>query len=579
MSAALLALSGQGLSVASLRDRAIALITYAVNRWGERAAAASVDFFDETMEASGIDVRASMPSGIFSADEISRIGHYQAGKLTEDNYQGFVDQIAQSAGFLVYQAGPRTMFYQGGRGVNGNTPDVGSLGQEAYIDPSLYGGGDYQVRYQRIPQGLETCDFCLMLASRGAVYLSEESAGGDDPDHFHRGCVVAGTKVSGTGLLAGFEREYQGSLVHLATAGGHELTVTPNHPILTNRGWVRADALKEGDYLVCAAGVDADVGSVPDDNDAPPSVEDVVVAGRFAHATLPDGMPPTAVNLDGSPIDGKVDVVSPDGFLASGGNPALYEEFVKGSLAGTHLLATNGSIELDGAGTHGTLLLGADATLGGLMSGGGLCRTLLGCHFGSANPPRLGATSLLDSGPVEPAVDNVAGDAETLGDGVDALATLIRFHDSLGHLDSVLASLAATALERPIEDAVGDAKALHEFLGLDAGLVELDQLVTLDVIEDCACHVYNLHTQDSMYVANGIITHNCDCLIVPALCHYDYGKLVQDTQFEGYDTKAMYDLWQDWADVSASGLSREEQTARKLDLMEQRIGRRDWTYG
>lgn len=257
VSAALLALSGQNLPVASLRDRAIALITYAVNRWGERAAAASVDFFDETMEASGIDVRASMPSGIFSADEISRIGHYQAGKLTEDNYQGFVDQIAQSAGFLVYQAGPRTMFYQGGRGVNGNTLDVGGLGQEAYLDPSLSGGDDYQVRYQRIPQGLETCDFCLMLASRGAVYLSEESAGGDDPDHFHRGC---------------------------------------------------------------------------------------------------------------------------------------------------------------------------------------------------------------------------------------------------------------------------------------------------------------------------------DCLIVPALCHYDYGKLVQDTQFEGYDTKAMYDLWQEWTDVSASGLSREEQTARKLDLMERRIGRRDWTY-
>ena len=70
----------------------------------------------------------------------------------------------------------------------------------------------------------------------------------------------------------------------------------------------------------------------------------------------------------------------------------------------------------------------------------------------------------------------------------------------------------------------------------------------------------------------------CDCLIVPALCHYDYGKLVQDTQFEGYDTEAMYDLWQEWTDVSASGLSREEQTARKLDLMERRIGRRNWTY-
>lgn len=179
---------GQDLSVASLRDSSIALITYAVNRWGERAAAATVDFFDETMGLSGTDVRASMPSGIYSADEISRIGHYQAGKLTKGDQQGFVDQIAQSAGFLVYQAGPRTMSYQAGRGVNGNVVDVRDTTQEAFVDTYLRGGSDYQVRYQRIPQGLETCDFCLMLASRGAVYLSEASAGGDDPDHFHRGC-------------------------------------------------------------------------------------------------------------------------------------------------------------------------------------------------------------------------------------------------------------------------------------------------------------------------------------------------------------------------------------------------------
>lgn len=44
-----------------------------------------------------------------------------------------------------------------------------------------------EVRWARVPTGEETCDFCIMLASRGPVYLSEESAGGD-PDHYHPHC-------------------------------------------------------------------------------------------------------------------------------------------------------------------------------------------------------------------------------------------------------------------------------------------------------------------------------------------------------------------------------------------------------
>lgn len=38
-------------------------------------------------------------------------------------------------------------------------------------------------RYARVPTGAETCDFCLMLASRGFVYRSLAAA-----SHFHSGC-------------------------------------------------------------------------------------------------------------------------------------------------------------------------------------------------------------------------------------------------------------------------------------------------------------------------------------------------------------------------------------------------------
>ena len=42
------------------------------------------------------------------------------------------------------------------------------------------------VRFARVPSGGETCPFCIMLASRGAVYYSEQTAGADG--HYHANC-------------------------------------------------------------------------------------------------------------------------------------------------------------------------------------------------------------------------------------------------------------------------------------------------------------------------------------------------------------------------------------------------------
>lgn len=49
------------------------------------------------------------------------------------------------------------------------------------------GRGDGRAGYARVPVG-DTCAWCLMLAGRGYVYRSFESAGGLDPDHYHAHC-------------------------------------------------------------------------------------------------------------------------------------------------------------------------------------------------------------------------------------------------------------------------------------------------------------------------------------------------------------------------------------------------------
>lgn len=180
----------QAATVESLRDDAFELMMRALDFYGERSAAAAIDFFDDTMELEGLPVHGTMPSGLFTRDDISRIAHYQAGKLRKDDRQGFIDQVAKSIGGLVYQAGNRAVMYQGGlyhRARQGSD-------RMRYVTKGLdKTPGMPQVRYARLPQGAETCDFCLMLASRGFVYLTAESAEGWN--HTHRGCdciVISG---------------------------------------------------------------------------------------------------------------------------------------------------------------------------------------------------------------------------------------------------------------------------------------------------------------------------------------------------------------------------------------------------
>lgn len=58
-----------------------------------------------------------------------------------------------------------------------------SVGETVYKN----GAKDKQkVKFARVPTGKETCTFCIMLASRGAVYLAKENAG--DSGHYHPNC-------------------------------------------------------------------------------------------------------------------------------------------------------------------------------------------------------------------------------------------------------------------------------------------------------------------------------------------------------------------------------------------------------
>ena len=67
-----------------------------------------------------------------------------------------------------------------------------------------YNRGRVPGKWARVPVG-ETCAFCLMLASQGAFYVSYKSAGGFDPDHYHKQCDCKPVFHASAESIAGYK--------------------------------------------------------------------------------------------------------------------------------------------------------------------------------------------------------------------------------------------------------------------------------------------------------------------------------------------------------------------------------------
>jgi SPP1 gp7 family putative phage head morphogenesis protein len=64
-------------------------------------------------------------------------------------------------------------------------------------------------------------------------------------------CFIGDTSIELIGdIVRAYKRRYEGTIIRFKSNAGRWTSVTPNHPILTTRGWVAAKHLNEGDELV-----------------------------------------------------------------------------------------------------------------------------------------------------------------------------------------------------------------------------------------------------------------------------------------------------------------------------------------
>lgn len=363
------------------------------------------------------------------------------------------------------------------------------------------------------------CMSCVSL--HGTVHTLDEILN----DHWNGRCLVPGTMVSSPSITAFVSRRYDGEVISIRTESGKFLTVTPNHPVLTEFGWMPARLLQKGYKIVSDGGGDgATFGVNPNENHMPTVIEDIPAAlgmERFAF------VPSSTKNFHGDGMDADIHVIWTNGLLGNEIDPTIgqpvAEKFFSSRDAKPGLLAGPGYLR---------------SMFGGMLepSGEGLyyfdpLRFHTCGNFGHHEPVGVGLVTQFDTMINESSVNRSSRHAVPIGQSIDRFAggvsgdSFIDGNREVEVLDHLLGDFPAGDLVPlgPISQHSLSLEFIRETLRTDVmrGGASLDAFqfdnIIMDGILDVSVgrfsgHVYNLQTKEGWYNSNGIITHNCAML-------------------------------------------------------------------
>lgn len=382
------------------------------------------------------------------------------------------------------------------------------------------------------------CAACL--AEHGSLHPTSE-APARHPNCFPAGVIAAGPRVTGSS-----SRWYSGDIVDVEFASGNRLSVTPNHPVLTTHGWVGAGSLDESSDVVRCK----DAGRLarivdPHDHQVPSMIEEVAVSVGSAHGVPPVTVPLSPMDIHGDGAGSDVAVIRSDRLLRDAIESALAQQIGQNDLVvgigATPTLAGVGGgaegIEATGGSAH-CIMCGGDIA-GSLLGGSGVHHELVGG----------GDVAKIDALGFKSNPDDVSRYAESLGDAVLGFAADIGGGDlAVGELDSAGGADLGSGERFPLgwrspeplglkdlaEALLGDSPGAGSDLAAIAGEIELDRVVRVTQ-RSFAGHVYNLETVGGWYVADGIIAHNCKCVMLPVVIDPTTGQPLSEPMETGQD--------------------------------------------
>lgn len=307
--------------------------------------------------------------------------------------------------------------------------------------------------------------------------------------------VLPGTPVAGR-VLVTMVRRWNGATCLIDTASGHQLSTTPEHPVLTLRGWLRADELVPGDQCVrYRTRVELAGQVVPVFGEGSPHVGDDVPRVEQVHETATlaaargHGRRGHARDLDEHGVGVDVDCVTFHEPFTVGGDIAFAERL-------RDLGVATSQSEMCVSGDPMTLVRVTQPDSHRLAS------------------PAWVVPDLRESGG-----QHGPGNAEVACDRLDGLPGLMPADHRLDVDRVALAgpphagrgrpgAQGTRLLKSPLHPTVRLTDGVRHVLDAHARVVETTEVVGVRSGWFDG-HVYDLQTEGGIYLAGGLIVHNC----------------------------------------------------------------------
>ncbi|MDW2743354.1 phage minor head protein [Atlantibacter subterraneus] len=299
----------------------------------------------------------------------------------------------------------------------------------------------------------------------GHLYTTEEVRDWYSVDGNAINCYLPDTEVQGR-FVAGSKSYYEGMVVKLVTRSGRNLTVTPNHPVMTDRGLIAANEVTERDNLFAyGSNVENTIG-VGDlhDQHGVSAIQDVFSSLVESGHSIFRGVSAVDFYGDGSSCDGEVHIVRSYWQL-----PVACDTHVS-KMLDYFALKHADSISALVQGASFSDLVGIDLSSPDVEGGGSHQLSFF----------RSGNRESVDGGSTSPS------------------------------------ALNACCFQTSFNDATGNSNSIGDGLFRQSGLIEIDEVVSIEryFFEG---HVYDLEEVSGLMIANGIISSNCKCTQVAVL--------------------------------------------------------------
>jgi hypothetical protein len=388
--------------------------------------------------------------------------------------------------------------------------------------------------YQIVKIG-STCPLCAVY--EGRVYSKSgtdphypplarafgkiDPAGSDDLSNtflnIHPNCLVPGGSVLGEGIMTESRRLYSGEVITLKTSSGNEITVTPNHPILTDRGFIEAKRLIEGDKIIEASSRYASLfGEAPNDINVPTVVDEKLHTFLKSFGGSSCCVKGSSVQFHGDGgSDSEVNIILTDALRTYKGQVSVDKKVIKKSFPSAEF----GVIKLLSDSPLAKVFIGVLFALDGFMSGfSDICAVKrIAVYFKKLSDLRLRTATY---------ISNLYKRVPLIMKFEKAFKLfLMRLFEFFGNIIKTLSPGASGKNDSEFffdfsKGKQREIKFSAEFRASESGLVSrIEELLGDDgLIVSNLTHketsfydgyVYNFETKYGYYTYNNIITHNC----------------------------------------------------------------------